>query len=58
VKGESLDLKTRMVAAWMDHGGSVPQNKQAPFTRWSQHFGAYGADDSYDLVLWWRSRER
>jgi hypothetical protein len=28
VKGESLNLKTRKVAVWVEHGGNVPQNKR------------------------------
>jgi hypothetical protein len=28
VKGQSINLKTRMVAVWMEHGGEVPQLKR------------------------------
>jgi hypothetical protein len=28
VKGQSINLKTRMVAVWMEHGGEVPQHKR------------------------------
>jgi hypothetical protein len=47
-----LNLETRMVTIWMDHGGSVPQNKCHSPGGAKTSAPRAQRDGSYDLVLW------